>query len=169
MSLTETLQAGFEVGRFYRVPCVLTEKHSWLGSGWQPVIGPMHSDAGVVNFPYNHWHIDLRFVPKKVRYLPEFLIGTPIMKDDLYGSPVVTAGPEPRLKKCQRPMPVYPIHRARWIPALEAEYTQVRMKNMVCPHRGLPLHGCPQDGDIVTCPGHGLRWNVKTGELVKGN
>ena len=23
-----------------------------------------------------------------------------------------------------------------------------------------------RDGDVVTCPGHGLRWNVKTGELV---
>src|SRR5690554_4849279 len=100
----------YEVGNFYRVPCVLTNKHAWLGYGWQPVIGPMHNDAGAVNFPYDHWHIDVRFVNRKARYGALFLLGTPIMKNDRYGSPVVLEGPAMRLKKCQRPMPAYPFH-----------------------------------------------------------
>lgn len=156
----------YEIGKMYSVPCVQTRAHSWLGSGWQPVIGPMHEDSGAVNFPYDHWHIDVRFVRKNTRWSPAFLLGVPIMKNDRSGLAVVIAGPELRQKKCQRAMPIYPGKKAPWMKSLESEFAQVRMKNMVCPHRGLPLQGCQHDGDVVTCPGHGLRWNVKTGALV---
>lgn len=40
-----------------------------------------------------------------------------------------------------------------------------RMKNMICPHKKTKLHSCKTIGDIVQCPLHGLKWNVKTGEL----
>lgn len=158
----------YEIGRFYRVPCVLTNGHAWLGSGWQPVIGPMHEDRGAVNFPHQHWHIDLRFLPKKNVHIGlHHLFGIPIMKEDRYGRAVVTAGPELRLKKYQRPMPSYPVEKAQWLGKLKAECAHMKLQNMICPHRGMPLAGCEQDGDEVQCPGHGLRWNVKTGELVR--
>lgn len=166
--MSPTFETGvFEVGKFYRVPCVLTDAHTWLRSGWQTVIGPMHSDDGAVNFPHSHWHIDLRFISIPSRWNVQFLAGTPIMKNDLCGRPVVIAGPELRLRKCKREMPIYPFPRAKWLAKLNEECAHLRMKNMVCPHRGLPLSGCPMDGDVVTCPGHGLRWNIKTGELVR--
>lgn len=161
---------SYEVGKYYRVPCVLTHKHSWLGSGWQPIIGPMHEDSGVVNFPYDHWHIDLRFVDGR-RYKGRIQILSPytwpILKNDRYGGEVVKQGPEMKRLRCKRVFPPYPHDQAKWLPALQEEFCAVKMKNMVCPHRGLPLEGCPRDGDVVQCPGHGLRWNVITGELVK--
>ena len=37
-----------------------------------------------------------------------------------------------------------------------------------CSHMGADLSKGKLDGDIVTCPRHGSRFNVKTGEAVKG-
>lgn len=158
----------YEIGKYYRVPCVLTKKHSWLGSGWQPIIGPMHEDSGVVNFPYDHWHIDLRFVDgrryKSLKRMSPY--AWPIMKEGRWGGPIVLEGPTLQRLRCKREFPQYPHGQAKWLPLLQKEFRDVKMTNMVCPHRGLPLEGCPRDGDVVQCPGHGLRWNVKTGELV---
>ena len=36
--------------------------------------------------------------------------------------------------------------------------------NNTCLHRGGPLGEGMLDGDVVTCPWHGWRYNVKTGE-----
>jgi hypothetical protein len=71
-----------------------------------------------------------------------------------------------RRRKCHREFPEYPRVLAGWMNALEKSCADLTMRNMTCPHRGMPLESCPRDGDVVTCPGHGLRWNVKTGEMV---
>lgn len=35
-----------------------------------------------------------------------------------------------------------------------------------CPHQGGPLARGELDGDVVTCPWHAWRWNVRTGRAV---
>ena len=35
-----------------------------------------------------------------------------------------------------------------------------------CPHAGGPLSEGPLAGDVVTCPWHGSRFNVKTGAVL---
>jgi nitrite reductase/ring-hydroxylating ferredoxin subunit len=35
-----------------------------------------------------------------------------------------------------------------------------------CPHRGGPLSGGPTDGEVVTCPWHGSKFNVKSGDVL---
>lgn len=37
----------------------------------------------------------------------------------------------------------------------------------VCNHRGGPLDKGKLEGNIVTCPLHGSRWDVKSGKLVQ--
>lgn len=182
----------FEVGKFYRVPCLLTKNRladgwSTLWNGeWIPVIGPLHRDDGPVEFPWLHWHVDLRFVSDRV--FKEMEIGAPatkspyampLQKHPLGWSPTNWRGEEKtgdsfvegetimKLRKCRRAFPAYPSRHAFWLPKLHEEFKDVRLKGMVCPHRGIPLDGCPRKGDVVTCPGHGLRWNVKTGALVR--
>ena len=52
------------LGHKYRVPHV---RGTWLGRHgprWWPVNGPMHDDAEGIKFPFQHWHIDARFVPE---------------------------------------------------------------------------------------------------------
>lgn len=55
---------AYEVGRYYRVPCV---RGRWiLGDSplWIPVIGPLHEDTEYIGFPFQHWHVDYRFLRK---------------------------------------------------------------------------------------------------------
>lgn len=35
-----------------------------------------------------------------------------------------------------------------------------------CPHAGVALSRGPLDGTIITCPGHGLRFDVTTGKCL---
>lgn len=170
-----TATDGYTVGQMYRVPCVRVSKHHWLGSGWVPVIGPEHEDAEIVNFPYQHFHIDWRFVSDRGfraaggdGLIPSRVLGIPVMREDTHSRAVIEEGPMPMLRKCRRAMPAYPRRPAltAWLHELEAKFANCKMTGMVCPHRGLPLVGAQTDGDVVTCPGHGLRWNFKTGDLV---
>jgi hypothetical protein len=180
----------FEIGKRYSVPCVKTVKnHKWdrLWRGeWIPVIGPEHQDAEIIGFPWKHWHVDWRFASEGVfkrtvrqkfgfqdsgivfnYVLQRFPVqqendGTKYETDEAFHLGEVAV----RRVTCKRAMPAYPYKLATWLPKLATACAGMRMKNMVCPHRGMPLKGCPLNGDVVTCPGHGLRWNVKTGELV---
>ena len=58
----------YEVGRFYQVPCV---RAVWLKMSfkpqWWPVLGPAHTDAEIIKFPYHHFHVDYRFLTKRQR------------------------------------------------------------------------------------------------------
>lgn len=158
--------SSYEVGKFYRVPCVRAQYH-YVVDDW-PVTGPQHEDAEFINFPYQHYHIDWRFVPQH-RFKPlGFHFTVPLMTSERINQQGLPA-PVLRRRKCQRQLPDFLVSkRSERLGALEAAYAQCKLKpGMICPHRGIPLVGAFQDGDVVTCPGHGLRWNVKTGELVR--
>lgn len=179
---------SYEIGKFYRVPCLkartrLTDGfpiYYWHGE-WIPIIGPLHRDAEIIDFPFAHWHIDWRFVSAKVyedvqgsRY-DKSVLSMPFQQYPISArvedttQTMYTGNVELRRLKCKRPMPSWePIREhVKWLAKLEESCAHLKMKNMVCPHRGIPLKSCSQDGDVVMCPGHGLRWNVKTGELVR--
>lgn len=177
----------YEVGKFYRVPCIKASGNKFQSifrSQWVPIMGPEHADAEIIGFPYRHWHVDWRFASarmflaaKKERpgrsedseafnyVLQRFAAFN--KKEDERNKFVETGEVVVKRMQCKRQFPAYPHSRATWLPKLAEVCAHMKMKNMVCPHRGLPLEGCPRDGDVVQCPGHGLRWNVKTGELVR--
>lgn len=163
---------NYEIGKWYRVPAVRVAE--WRGfRGWLPVIGPKHEDAELIGFKPWHWHLNLPFVPKRaywdVFYSSAYAV--PISCPDNNGKQVVMDGPLLRRMKCVREWPPYPLDKIKgprgWLPKLEAAYSSCKLKpGMVCPHRGIPLASVPAVDGIVTCPGHGLRWNIETGELV---
>lgn len=172
MSLNPLTDRAAAVGKFYQVPCVLALKRAWCGAGWVPVLGPLHSDEGVVNFPPPHWHIDWRFAPThmltEASVFSRSPLGQPIQQSEWRGPHDVVdraVGVQMRKMKCKRTPLEYPIQKAKWIPELNEEFKGCKAKNGICPHRGLPLVGHTENG-ITTCPGHGLRWHVDTGELV---
>jgi nitrite reductase/ring-hydroxylating ferredoxin subunit len=60
---------------------------------------------------------------------------------------------------------------------VEANGTQVLLSNIAgeyfaignkCTHRGCKLSSGTLDGEIVKCPCHGSKFNVKTGEVMRG-
>lgn len=166
-----------EIGKFYLVPTV---RGRWFGimANW-PVLGPKHEDAAIIGFDREHYHLDGRFVAE--RLVPEFhdlaysVFNSPLNDYDIslrrppYHDRQVLDKPVWRRRLYRRHMPDYPRYRAPWMRKLEGAYKDHRLKaGLVCPHRGAPLRGLPVDAaGCVTCPLHGLRWNVKTGELVR--
>ena len=167
----------YVIGKFYMVPCIKPLHPPRNMRGWIPIIGPLHEDREFLKFPEEHYHIDWRFVSasqwKSTEYSRaiqpgyEYAIVTSARLKRL-GHPVednITEPPRMMRRRCNRAFGAYPNILARWMQELIDAHKECRLKpGLICPHKGVPLHGIP--GDIVTCPGHGLRWNVKTGELV---
>ena len=171
------------IGKRYRVPAVLVA--GWLSArhgfnGWLPIIGPMHEDAEIINFPYLHYHVDWRFAPQRAinlllsrqmptRSRPEFLYGTPIMACDTGGVPIVMGAPTLKHMTYKRELPPFPrppLTIKGWPEQLAAKFACARLIDGKCPHRGIPVSAMRRDGDILECPGHGLRWNAVTGRAV---
>lgn len=164
------------IGKYYSVPAV--KVISWHGfKGWLPIIGPKHEDAEIVGFPWEHYHIDWRFAPKSVfQYLcghragPGYVYAYPIQTPDGRGNPSLVGGPETRRMLCKRELPQFPIVGERgtgaWVHKLREAFCGASITKGVCPHRGIPVSAMIREGDVLTCPGHGLQFNATTGEAL---
>jgi hypothetical protein len=159
----------YKVGRYYRVPTVTAYLFDWLRP-W-PVLEPMHNDAEIIGFRYDHYHLDWRFVSERAFKSLErknwyrSVLSIPLMtseRQNAQGLPL----PVMRRLKCKRDMPVFP-ERAPFIGKLEDRYAPCRMKRGICPHQGVSLRSLPERDGVVECPAHGLRWWVKTGALAR--
>lgn len=174
------------VGEFYLVPCIkrmFRDGHDDEGE-WLPIIGPEHEDAGIVNFPRMHFHYDWRFMRKHTMDWLGFIRDGKASR--VYGSVAVTGqhedydviGPQWNRRKCHREFPPYPADYSLasfngkkhhpWLDRLEdAHAGRTLPACKTCPHRGIPLRSVRAVDGTVTCPGHGLTWDVETGELVR--
>ena len=156
------------VGKYYSVPAVRVNEW-WRFQGWLPVMGPMHEDAEFINFPWHHFHVDWRFVSEKLwRFHKDWPaegshFGTPIQCPDRRGNPVILEGPTLRRMTYKRDPGPFPVAKGKWLPRLQERFACARLTNGLCPHRGIPVSAMHREGDILTCPGHGLRWNAITG------
>lgn len=146
-----------QIGRYYLVPCV----------DWIPVIGPWHEDAEDIGFHRWHYHRDVRFFtvdemrPCSSLSLALALVVAPDSPPVVY-----------RRRRMLREMPEFPLlsesgRKIDWLKRLEKRFSNVKMKCRLCPHRGMPLDQMKPDaeGNIV-CHGHGLKWNVSTGQMI---
>ena len=185
----------YEVGKFYKVPCVWA---SWPYTEpryrWWPVLGPQHEDKETLEFPYQHYHVDFRFLDKAAREDLATPLGPPQAFSAVITSMNIATGnvhpggvtadmptdypstkriPEDpswfrvRRLKCKAQWPDYPRSTVWWIHDLEHSYQGQKLRQgRYCLHKGTDLGTIIPDGDVVTCPLHGLRWNVRTGEMV---
>jgi Rieske [2Fe-2S] domain len=162
----------FEIGKFYWVPCVLVESRwraFWMpDDGCVPVIGRRHSDAEHLQFNYEHYHVDWRFVAQSqyewacgARKFPHGRVVTSSVEQMMLSQTVQ------KRRLCRRHMPDFPSQHLRHYKTLEAAYKTCTLKaGHVCPHRGISLSQFARPDSTAVCPGHGLRWNLRTGALV---
>lgn len=165
------------VGEAYLVPGITRPLWSGALTAWYPVLGLAHADNEYIHASA-HFHFDVRFFPA------DFFPLTKLSYSELV---VVAATPQEMMVKvhfthdddreamvvwrnaiCQREMPDFPAWTAPWYPALVAGYKNKQvLPGQRCPHQGTCLTGLPQsDEGVVMCPGHGLRWNLKTGRAA---
>lgn len=171
-----------EVGKVYNVPCMYTKcRGSFIpNDGWVPVLGPKHEDAEHLNFPDPHYHVDWRFIP--AQQYRQTLSGRPsgstlgtvltntegyypgtVETELLRGTPVL------KRRLCKRAMPIFParpnIDWARLERAQAFVCNKLKPGN-ICPHRGIDLTPFIEPDGTAICPGHGLRWDTKTGDML---
>jgi hypothetical protein len=171
------------VGRFYLVPHIHVEplwRTSWTPrDGWVPTVGPKHRDVEHLQFAYEHYHIDWRFVDDYVFERASAWHGVPHAKviTATVGRDCVDGAIVLKRRKCRRPMPDFPPlpvgnrycsrpEDSRWSD-LESAHAGCRLKaGNICPHRGIDLTPFIKADGTAICPGHGLRWDTHTGRLL---
>lgn len=185
---TPELKGPAIVGKFYMVPCVrlLTGREWWSGyhraadrQGWVPIIGPEHEDREFLEFKSMHFHVDARFLsdrivanvatPFRSHSAEQQVLTFPVSTwSDGHGNPPLKYERAMKRKQCKRVMPEFPNvgHDKKWC-AMEAHYSACKLKpGNICPHRGIDLTPFIKEDGTVICPGHGLRWDTKTGALL---
>jgi Rieske [2Fe-2S] domain len=155
-------------GKFYLVPCIRVERRieGFYVGDWVPIVGGVHSDPEI-GADFLHAHYDRRFVQ---RVLSSPLIVVAVRAE--YGYPHFPSHDtliEYRRKKCWREQDKsFRNYADQVVRSLETLMPPTaKMVDFICPHRGVSLASVPQKKGCVTCPAHGLAWQVKTGKLVK--
>lgn len=170
------------VGKKYSVPVVVLKnrpKHLSV----LPVIGPLHEDREFINFPARHWHPDRRFISQAwfvdlirggsshwaVALTPYPSTHSLTFSHFTPDEPLVTDGGR-KIMTCRRLVGSFVKRDGKpplWLPKLEAAYKGERLRGMICPHRGISCVGVKPEADGgIVCPGHGLKWNPETGEMI---
>lgn len=166
------------VGQFYLVPTVVGIYFDLTPRPW-PVLLPFHDDKEILGFAPWHYHPDPRFIPETVwrsldftnkwygRSANECIAGSPLQTHERL-NPEGLPRPVERRRKCIRHMPDRSwMSRVHFAKKLQAAYRDASLApGMVCPHKGVCLKSMPIVDGVVTCPAHGLQWNVETGLLV---
>ena len=162
----------WEPGRVCRVPVVRGTWRNWTRD-WV-VIGPRHEDSAIIAFPYHHFHLDPRFVPLSIWREAEansrglqYIVGAPLM-GAVNPSPSWVVTPTPlgirrrtMLHQVSETSITAAFRGAPWEAALRDAYCGQSLRGTVCPHRGADLRGFAPGADgMVTCPLHGLRFEV---------
>lgn len=133
-----------------------------------PIIGTWHEDAEYIMLPDHHYHLDTRFLTRRqLQHIGPFRKRTAEVNAMGLAITDVIGRPTHAPRKFKRPTPPHPLLRERERTNFENAYATHKLKNMICPHRGLSLIGQPVRDGCVTCPLHGLKWNVESGELVR--
>lgn len=174
MKIEPVFESELTIGKFYSVPTV----HGLFGYKWDdwPVLGPAHDDQEIIGFPYVHYHYDFRFFnADQWAFALRYTGGTPnkmVMSHNPDCPETKLGAIAFRRRKCAREYPRFPLPTYKgkwgWLPALIEKYKDAVVKDWICPHRGASLRGLPVDeAGCVTCPLHGLRWNIETGQMAE--
>lgn len=157
----------YQIGKFYHVPVLYAPMFGQRKSDHWPIFGPKHDDREIIGFSDIHYHFDFRFLTKRQM---EIMAKSSYGESDIIVT-VTRINPvwEHRTvkKKCQRPFPHFPIHKARWCEELLNAYQHKTLTNgRICPHRGADLSTiAPDQHGRIQCPLHGLIWCAHTGQL----
>lgn len=161
-----------EVGKYYLVPTVCANPNIAVLQ-CVPVVGPLHEDAEFINFPSRHYHPDRRFVSQSwLDHYGATFAGpeghwAAVYSFEINGRDTGMFETGRKRMRCKRI--VEPFRKdAPWLMKLEKAYAgETLREGMICPHRGITCKGVKVDEKgCVVCPGHGLQWNVATGNLA---
>lgn len=158
----DEIVGSLDEGRRYLVPTVKGEWLNTHGIGDWPVIGPRHKDEDLgVNI--SHYHIDHRFVAEA-----EFKRDDNTVVNESCDAPV-----RYKLWRCLQACVVLSNVRVagKGVDSFYQSFAGKRCEGSqragwTCPHRGVWLGSQPAIGGVITCQGHGLRIDARTGRVL---
>lgn len=156
-------------GKHYLVPTIVGSIGGTGPMQSHPIIGPRHYDVEFFGVHVPHYHLDLRFVLSESRSNNNHSVAAGRQRD---GSlpPVVY-----KKMKCTAACVVLSNVTGNEPGAYEQLVEHFRgaqcggsaKTGWVCPHKGMPLASQYIDPKwIITCPGHGLKIDSRTGKVV---
>ena len=183
----ESLKSPPIVGQTYLVPCVFGH-YSYLGKvkdmdQWWPILRPSHEDSKYVEQTRtiwkknieveemyyeadptmsHHYHIDPRFAPASMYTRDEQ------ERQDWHNTVTIESAVEWQELKCVRDMPTQVLYESLGKQFVE-DHKDKKLKCMRCPHKGMILSSIPDIDGIITCPGHGLKFDSKTNQCITGD
>lgn len=160
MKNIEQLDCEAEIGKTYIVPILYGNIHT----NGVPVINLCVADD--FGSKEKHWHIDIRFATEDELRITHF---TPIIETISGNYITIDISDSDYLMRekriCLRD------YKDNYSPLNSFYLTEIhprkmKMNCMKCPHKGYNLYQGPvsENGRKVTCPMHGLKWDMYTGE-----
>ena len=83
-----------KLGRFYGRPHV---RSGWAVGNkprWWPVLGPQHEDGEIIGFPFEHFHVDARFMDGRTRRGLDAAVARTGAPHRVYSTPISAVSPE---------------------------------------------------------------------------
>jgi len=148
-------------------------RHIFVNADWIPVFSHKHKDDERYNLnPNEHYHVDWRFASEQqiinqrkifsdnsYNFLPERY-----SKEYFAAYSAFNVIEQYRMAEYKRDFDAVP-EFPRLVEYMVLKGT--KMKKMICPHHGTNMKSCRISiNGIVQCPQHGLKWNIKNGDLV---
>lgn len=171
MERVDRLTAPPVVGSYYLVPVIMAKWNHHLAA-W-PVMGSLHSDAEFFEFKEVHYHIDGRFLSRRLRKEAE--------ETSYYSGPAALQAIPLHAYRGESPLPKPVLARRRCVSAglpyehggkkpiedLRAHFAGAQCERgkggWICPHRKASLGSVEVIDGVITCPLHGLRFDAATG------
>jgi len=184
-----------EVGKYYKVPCVKAKAiYPFMDWNYIPINSHLHEDVKVIGFKHRHWHIDWRFANRELfndrvkgardESSKEVASVISLMEThELDENFMVTDSEEIfyRRLKCKRRYQAgdffsgsfYQMQKSKnsWPIQLSKKFCSAKLKEIngqfICPHKGVVIDkNCKDHDGNYVCPGHLLRFNPKTLQVV---
>jgi len=151
-----------EIGEYYLVKCVLVK------GIWRPIFANSHKDSPKHALNKEHYHQDWRFVLEEYITAQRdvfSLYNLHLGKNSEYFAPIIKEDVVDEQYKEREYFRHFEPFEAEF-GSLKNDIKKAKMKRMICPHHKTSLKSCKAVNGIIQCPQHGLKWNVKTGDLV---
>ncbi len=194
---SDRLKSPPVVGRWYMVPAILWKNgvnipyaaseaeatrliRAAPGAMWFPVWGNKHEDTDHLSFPYQHYHIDPRFLTKRHWKQYDYIGWNTADRTPMHNVQMqplhyvqLKSGPEkPQLRRmrCSLSHVSWEFGEKKPIINMNCTFSGTQCQKgklgWICPHKRFALGSVQAIDGVITCPLHGLRIDAESGKCI---